>query len=237
MAPVAFDRYLFCLADDSALSPTSCPEPPHLDALDHHPYGIEGPLWHAINTDDVAVPDMYKLARVLNAAQRDGHALPRGSKQLWATEISWDSSPPDLDGVPIAEQARWLEQALYVLWRQGVDLVLWLQIVDSPPIPNYASTYQAGLYYLNGQRKPAAQAFRFPFVTTRLDRNRVLAWGRAPARGRLAIQIRLGRSRKVLRRISVRAGGVFQTTLVIRGRAVLDAQLGAHQSLGWTQVA
>ena len=167
MPPVAFDRGLFCLRDDAALTPLSCPDPPHLDALSHHPYGIGGPLWHALNPDDAAVPDMYKIARVLHAAERAGHVLPAGPKQLWVTEISWDSSPPDPNGVPILEQAHWLEQSLYVLWRQGVDTVLWLQIVDSPPIPNYGSTYQAGLYYLGGGAKPAAQAFRFPFVTRR----------------------------------------------------------------------
>ena len=237
MAPVAFDRYLFCLRDDPALRPTSCSDPPHLDALDHHPYGIRGPMWHAINADDVAVPDVYKLARVLQAAEREGHVLPRGPKQLWSTEISWDSSPPDPNGVPIAEQARWLEQALYVLWRQGVDTVLWLQIIDAPPIPNYASTYQAGLYYLNGEPKPAAQAFRFPFVTQRLDRGHVLAWGRAPAAGRLAIEIQLAHGQRALRTLSVSAGQVFQATLAIRGRAVLDARLGSQQSLTWKQGA
>ena len=169
--PVAFDRTLFCLRirGKSQLRPTRCPNPPHLDAVSHHPYGIGGPLWHAQNADDAAVPDVYKIARVLRAAERFHHVLPQGRKQLWVTEISWDSDPPDPNGVPIAEQARWYEQAMYVLWRQGVSTVLWLQIVDSPPIPNYGSTYQAGIYYLNGTPKPSAVAFRFPFVTRRLN--------------------------------------------------------------------
>jgi hypothetical protein len=237
MQPVAFDRTLFCLKDNAKLTPVSCPNPPHLDAVDHHPYGVGGPLWHAFNADDVAVPDLYKIARVLRAAQRAGHVLPGGPKQLWTTEISWDSSPPDPQGVPIAQQAHWLEQSLFVLWGQGVNTVLWYQLVDSPPIPSYAATYQAGLYYLNGTPKPAAQAFRFPFVTKRLNRGQVEAWGRAPAAGRLAIEMLRGATWTVVRRLSVRADQVFLPTLAIRGAQVFRAQLGGQTSLTWTQAA
>ena len=234
--PVAFDRALFCLSGALALRPVHCPDPAHLDAVSHHPYGIQGPLWHAYNADDAAVPDIYKIARVLHAAQRAGTVLPRGHKRLWVTEISWDSSPPDPNGVPIAQQARWYEQALYVLWRQGVDTVLWLQIEDSPPIPNYAASYQAGLYYLNGRPKPAVQAIRFPFVTQRSSAGVVQAWGRAPQAGTLAIQRRgPGGSWQVLKRIALAGDQVFTTALTLRGGAVLRAQLAAQTSLTWTQ--
>ena len=235
MQPVAFDRTLFCERDNARLTATKCPDPPHLDALSHHPYGIGGPLWHALNADDVAVPDMYKLANVLHAAQRTGHVLPRGPKRLWVTEISWDSSPPDPHGVPVERQARWLEQSMYVLWRQGVDTVLWLKLVDQAPVPNYADTYQAGLYYLNGQPKPAATAFRFPFVTRRLDRRHILAWGRGPTNGRLSIEVRRGHRWAPIRTVRVRQREVYQVTLTMAGRAVLRARLGGQTSLTWTQ--
>jgi hypothetical protein len=235
MPPVDFDRTLFCLRDDPAMKPLSCPAPPHLDALAHHPYGIGGPLWHALNAGDVAVPDIYKLAGVLHAAQRAGHVLPAGPKQLWVTEISWDSSPPDPNGVPILEQAHWLEQSLYVLWRQGVDTVLWLQIEDSPPIPNYGSTYQAGLYYLTGGAKPAAQAYRFPFVTRRLNAAHIQAWGRSPAGGKVAIEELRGTRWVLVDDLSMRVDQVFTATLRVRGAATLRAQVGAQTSLPWTQ--
>ena len=227
--------HLFCRARRPGLTPVACPDPPHLDAVDHHPYGIGGPLWHAFNADDVAVPDIYKIARVLHAAERAGHVLPRGPKALWATEISWDSSPPDPNGVPIAEHARWVEQAMYVLWSQGVSTVLWLQIVDAPPIPDYASSYQAGMYYLNGAAKPAAQAFAFPFVTKRLNRNHVQAWGRAPIAGKLAIEVLRGRRWVVERRLAVKAVKSFLLTLPIRGARVIRAQVGPQTSLTWSQ--
>jgi hypothetical protein len=233
--PVAFDRTLFCLRGGSRLKPMKCPNPAHLDAVSHHPYGIGGPLWHAENADDAAVPDIDKIARVLRAAERFHRVLPRGHKQLWVTEISWDSDPPDPNGVPIAEQARWYEQAMYVLWRQDVSTVLWLQIVDSPPIPNYGSTYQAGIYYLNGQPKPSAVAFRFPFVTRRLNRGHVQAWGRAPQAGKLTIKEQRGGSWRVLKRLTMRSRQVFVATLSLRSRVVLEATVGSQTSLPWTQ--
>ncbi len=156
--------------------------------LDHHPYGIFGPTWHALDAGDVAVPDIVKLTRVLHAAETLGTVLPSGHKQVWVTEISWDTKPPDPSGVPIATQARWLEQSFYVLWRQGVDTVLWWQLADAPPIPNYASTYQAGVYFLNGDPKPGATAFEFPFVATRVQGSSYVLWGIPPASGPVTIE-------------------------------------------------
>ena len=44
--------------------------------------------------DDVAVPDVHKLAGVLHAAVRDGHVRPAGPKRLWVTELSWEQARP-----------------------------------------------------------------------------------------------------------------------------------------------
>ena len=235
--PVAFFRTLFCLAGAVRLTPVRCPTPVHFDILDHHPYATGGPLQTALNPDDVAVPDIGKLSRVLRAAQRAGHVLPRGHKRLWVTEISWDSSPPDPHGVPIMTQAHWLEQSLYVLWRQGVDTVMWYQLIDAPPIPDYASTYQAGIYYLSGAPKPSAIAFRFPFVTQRLSHRRIRAWGRAPVAGNAQLEILRSGHWTTLRHMAVRARGIFQATLNVSGRATLRAQIGSQISLSWTQGA
>jgi hypothetical protein len=170
------------------------------------------------------------------AAEHSHRILPSGSKPLWATEISWDSSPPDPKGVPVATQARYLEQALYVLWRQGIRTILWFQIRDSPPFPDYASSYQAGIYYLAGVPKPSATAYRFPFVADRLNRNRLTVWGKAPSGGKLTIERLKSKGRwQRLKRITVRRGQVFTTTLTLRGGVRLRARLGTSTSLTWTQ--
>jgi hypothetical protein len=209
--------------------------PIRLDAVDHHPYGVGGPHWHALNPDDIAVPDIYKITRVLNAAQRAGHSLPRGPKAVWITEIGWSSKPPNPKAVPIEQDARWIEQAMYVLWRQGVDTVLLLELGDPPPIPNLESVFESGIYYLDGDPKPGVTAFRFPFVTRRLGRGRVEAWGRAPAAGDLEIQ-RLQRRRwRTLRTLRVAARQMFDTTVSLSGQASLRAQVDSEASLVWTQ--
>lgn len=216
--PVTFDRALFSA-------------PVHCDAVAQHAYPLLGPLWHAYQPGDVSVPDLYKIARVMHAAARAGTLLPRGPKQLWVTELGWNSNPPDSSGVPVATQARWYEQALYVLWRQGVNTVLLLQIIDPHPL----GPWEAGLFYSNGRPKPAETAFRFPFVTSRSSPSGVLAWGRAPAPGRLVIETRSGARWRPIAGLDVQRYQVFERTLALRGRAVLRARLGTEASLSWTQ--
>lgn len=235
MQPVTFVRAEFCLNAD--LRPLPCRSPIHINVLDHHPYGIGGPLWHALNADDVAVPDLYKLTAILRAAERARTVLPAGRRQVWVTEESWSTKPPNPHAVPIMTAARWLEQSFYVLWRQGVRTILWWQIADSPPIPNYADTYQAGVYFLDGHPKPGAVAFRFPFVTMRLDPGHVLAWGRAPARGVALLEVAGPHGWRVLDRLSVQPGGVFEARLALAGHADLRVQLGHETSLVWIQQA
>jgi hypothetical protein len=234
MPPVQFDRFLFCENGNANLTPTSCPNPPHLDALAHHPYAFGGgPTWHARNTDDAAVPDIYKLANVLHAAEREHHVLPAGPKQLWVTEISWDSDPPDPSGAPINQHARWVENALYVLWSEGVNTILWLQIADAPG-PNYFLS-KGGMYYLRGTPKPAATALRFPFVTQRKDSQTVQAWLRPPAGGYVRIQVLQSGQWKTLRALLLQRHQVFVTTLKLTGNATLRAQVGSQTSLTWQQ--
>ncbi len=134
MRPVEFERELLCVTQQLTRQP-GCSGPTSFDAIDSHPYGIGGPNWHAYWADDVSIPDVHKLVSVLHAAERLGTSMPHGPKGNWVTETSWDTDPPDPHGVPINEQARWLEQALFNLWKQGVSTVLWWQIVDCSTHP------------------------------------------------------------------------------------------------------
>jgi Cellulase (glycosyl hydrolase family 5) len=234
MQPVAFYRALFCLS--SSLGAQPCSSAVSFDAIDHHPYGIDAPTMHALNPDDASIPDIDKITKVLHAAQRTGRALPHGPKQVWTTEIGWNSKPPESSGVPIATQARWLEQSLYLLWSQGVSTVMWLQIVDIPPVPGQPfSFWDSGIYYQNGRAKPAATAYRFPFVTQRLSSSRVLAWGRAPSGGHLLIQRESGSTWRTVAGLHVGAHQVFDKTLSQSGAGTFRAQLAGATSLTWSQ--
>jgi hypothetical protein len=227
--PVAFLRGMLCL--NRNLRPKRCAQPAHLDALAHHPYGVRGPNQHALNADDVAVPDLGKLKRVVAAARRYRHVLPNRPKRLWVTEISWDSNPPDPQGVPAALHARWLEESFYVLWRQGVDMITWFQIRDEDATGGFAFSNQSGVYLRSGQPKRALAAFRFPFVVERSGR-RALAWGRAPSAGLVVVQ-RLERGRWAdVATARTRRGTPFQLKSRLRSGTYRAAE-GASASLPW----
>jgi hypothetical protein len=205
-------------------------KPTRLDAISHHPYGVGDPLRHALNDDDAAVPDIGKLARVLRKAEKKGTALPRGHKRIWVTEISWDSSPPDPQGVPAAQHARWTAQGLYVLWKQGVDTITWFQIRDSAPEPSYAATNQSGVFFRDGTPKLSATAFRFPFVAWRSGKQ-IAFWGRSPKPGRVAIQGLRGSRWVPAGTARPDRSGVFQGRVKGRWRSL--RAVGPASSLPW----
>jgi hypothetical protein len=235
MRPLYFWRHLLCLTTKLTPLP-SCPGKIDFNITDHHAYDVIQPTHAAVEPDDATIPDLYKIANVVKAGVRFGRILPKGNKPLWATEFSWDSNPPDPHGVSLATQAKYLEQAFYLLWRQGVSTAMWFVIADQPPIPSFAGTYQAGTFYLNGTAKPSAIAFRFPLVASRPDHSHVFVWGRAPSTGTLTVQ-RAGRGGtwRSVRVIRVHRNAVFTTTLKLRGRVSLRARVNGVTSLAWNQ--
>jgi hypothetical protein len=224
MGPLLFWRYLLCL------KPTAgCDDPARFDVASHHPYSVRGPSAHAANPNDASVPDVRKVAALVRTAVRQRTALPPASKPMWVTELAWDSSPPDPDGVPAAQQAAWLSKAIYVLWKQGVSLLTWFQVSDAPPQPSFAATNQGGVFLVDGGRKPSADAYRFPFVVLK-QRKRRLAWGLAPSAGRVRLEeYRHGRWRTV-RNLTAPANRVFSAHLG-RGATRLRAVQGDVVSL------
>ena len=234
LPPVDFWRDLLCLTQAGAgLQAARCPDPVHFDVFAHHPYSVGSPTASALEPDDVSIPDLGKLTRLVQAAERVGTVLPREAHPLWITEVSYDSRPPDPQGVPILEQARWLEQTLAELWREGAQAVFWNQVGDQPPIPSYGATAQSGVYYLGGRPKPALTAFRFPLVAWRTGRSTLEVWGRAPASGRLVVQMRAGSAWKPVRTLQVNAGATVVTQITVPGQVDLRGQVGRQTSLVW----
>jgi hypothetical protein len=230
MRPVLFLREVFCLEGRKKLQPRpGCP-PTKLDVLSHHPIGLEHPpTYHAINPDDAATSDIDRLRRVLRAAAKAGVLGPRRNPPIWATELWWITRPPSNfpEAVSVGKQARFLEEALYVLWKQRVSAAFQYLIRD----PEADNRYQTGLFFNDGTEKLAFSAFRFPFVTERLRRKLVRAWGISPADGRVKIQGKQGGGWKTLERVRARTGKVFTTKL--RGAKRMRAQVGGEESLVW----
>ena len=228
MTPVAFWRELLCL-HGHALTPERCPHPAHLDGLDHHPYG-RSPTQPAAGPEDMSVPDMGRLKRILHAARRRRRVLPTGPKSVWVTEIDWDAKPPDPAAlISPSTQARYLALAFYELWRQGVGHVFWFLMRDI----NAGVFTGSGLYRVGGAAKPAVAAFRFPFVAVRASRSHLVLWGRAPHAGTVTISERVHRRWRSVHRLSTSRGGVFLARLTRSRPALLRARQGRTTSVGF----
>jgi hypothetical protein len=233
--PARFWRTLLCLEGRGSLRPVRCPAPAHFDVAAHHPINVGAPRREAFNPDDISTPDIDKLKRIIRKAERTGRARPGGRKPIWATEIWWDSDPPDPDGVPARKHARWLAESFYLLWKQGVRTVVWFQIRDPALSGSHAETFETGLFLRDGTAKPAYRAFRFPFAAERRNERQVRVWGKAPSAGQVAIQRRRAGGWRTLERVRAGASRIFVERVTLRGSAFLRARAGGETSLSWRQ--
>jgi hypothetical protein len=229
--PAQFLRTMLCL--DARLRAQRCADPAHFDILAHHPYEIGGPWFRALNPDDVSLPDLGKLTRILRAAQRSGRVLPRSHKGLWITEFSWDSKPPDPNAVPMWTWEHWVEESFYVAWHEGVSAMAWYLLADEPCTPSCAETYQSGAYFTNGRPKAGLEAFRFPFVVEAAGRGHRVLWGISPRSGKVSVQEQAGHSWKTIETFNVRAHGVFTRRIRSSGRIAMRATVGGETSITW----
>lgn len=236
MAPVRFWRELLCVRQANPVSIAECGQTVRFDAVAHHPYPIGPPRRKARNADDVVVPDLRKITRLFPAALRAGTLAPRGTKPLWVTEISWDTEP-DPDGVSLAEQATYLEAALYILWQQGTDVVTWWQFRDEASTPSFASTFQSGIFFrgstpLQDQPKPSYTAFRFPFTAYRTNGVARL-WGKTPGDRAVTIQAQQGGRWVTAARLNAGSNRIFTGRLRVGPNTPLRAVAGTDISLTW----
>ena len=226
--PLKFLRSLLCLSD--SLAATTCPDPAHFDVLAMDPYEVGPPTTPAKVGDDITVPDLGKIAPVLRRALQLGTALPRARKQLWVTEFSYDSNPPNPYAPSIAKQARWLEESMYIFWREGVSNVYWYLIRDQ--VGNFQTQYFSGVYFRNGQKKPSFEAYRFPLVVM-ASGSKATIWGISPRTGPLVVQRFVHGKWKMVFSARARAGAVFTRTVSARLHGSYRAVVGGETSLVW----
>jgi hypothetical protein len=215
-----------------------CPGQPVFDVFAHQAIDNTGggPLRSGPTKFDVSTPDLGRVVRVLRAAERLG-TVSGGRHQVWVPEFWWDSNPPNPVGAPLLRQARWIEQSLYLFWKAGADTAINFAVRDSTLFPVTRNGYQSGLFFLEGTPKPALTAFRFPFVTERINQRTIQAWGKAPEGGQLLIQRKRGARFPTVKRLNVGAGQVFLTKLRLTGKQQLRATAGSSTSLVWNQAA
>ena len=238
MQPLTFWRGLLCLKStkgkkgkkgkkkrSARLTRVPGCTPPRFDVAAHHPINVGAPTSSALNADDASTPDIGRLRRIIRAGV--------GDRPIWGTEIWWNSNPPSR-GVSLKTQARYLKHSFYLLRKQHVPNVFWFEVRDAQPdgrnpIPT------CGLFFRDGRPKPSLRAFQFPFVTERLSKTRVRAWGMAPRAGKVAIGTGKGKHFHRIRKLKAGANRVFVGNLRLRGRVRLRAKQGSELSLIWRQ--
>ncbi len=208
--------------------------PVKFDIWAHHPYTSGGPMHHATARDDVALGDMPEMRALLNQRIKARRIVSTGRVQFWVTEFSWDSAPPDRRALPQTLHQRWVAEALYRMWRSGVELVTWFKIWDDPL---RSTPYQSGFYTgPNGRAKGSLKAFRFPTVAFRQTRG-IYVWGRTPTsqRGTVVVELKSGRRWRRLGTVRAGTGGMFARTFRSSARkGYVRARFGGEYSLGFS---
>jgi hypothetical protein len=200
-APLAFMKKLLA-------SPTS------FDIWAHHPYTSGGPLHLPPRPSDIVLGNLDKMSALLKA--KAGKINSNARVQFWVTEFSWDSNPPDPAALGQTLHKRWIAEALYRMWADGVSLVTWFRIQDDPLTGLGATPYQSGFFTIGGTVKPSLEAFRFPVVALRQNGG-ILVWGRTPlsSKTKVVVQVKTGSAWKALASLQSNSVGIFQKTFKV----------------------
>lgn len=165
MSPGVFVARLFCLQPRTLRRASG--KCPRMDATGfaHHPYSVTAPPTRSRpNRDEIVLADRRRLYRILDRAS------PRGLP-VWSTEYGYQTNPPDrYRGVSPGLQARWLAKAERIT-REDPRIAAHAQFLlhDDEPRTEVGGrarwiTYQTGLRFLDGEPKPALEAWRLPLV-------------------------------------------------------------------------
>lgn len=230
MRPIVWLRNFFCL--NAKLKPKHCKHfhRPRFDVLSMHPITSAGggrgggPRQHAALAADVFIADLGKVRRVLHAGERAHRAAGGRHHPLWVTEFWWVTDPPTHEiGIPPKAQARFINLALYLMWKQGASVAINYEIRDIPQ-------FGTGVFTTGGSPKPSARAFKFPFVVHGRKGHSAKVWGKAPRSGKLTVQRKRGNSWRAIKRLHVRSGRIFTTRVHVPKSAKLRAVVGGATS-------
>ena len=139
------------------------------DAWAHHPYPfpVSQPPPQAARWPNVNLSTLGRLGTELD------RSFARPGIPIWVTEYGSETKPGEPKGVTEAQQARYLGQAVAIARKDPrVKMFVWFVFRDST-----RSSWQSGLYRLDGTPKPAAGVW--PYVAGSLDARN----GRVTARG------------------------------------------------------
>ena len=146
---------------------------------------------------------------LLDAAVRAGTLQSRGGSVSGSrSRVGHESAGPR------RSHARWVAEALYRMWDQGVSLVTWFMLRDQPFTPS--TPFQAGLYFrgedgvASDKPKMALTAFR-PFVAFRQPAKKsVMYWGRSSAGAAVIVEQKRQGAWRILETLRPNRYGIFK---------------------------
>jgi hypothetical protein len=199
LRPALFLRELFCLDSrlrtyrGSAAKARNCKTVKKLKILKrlprlvyaHHPYTKKtSPLKKDKSRDAITIANLSALPKLLDRIAAKTKLIPSGLG-IVLTEFGWETKPPDtFNGISIEHQAEWNNLGDYAAFRNDrVFANTQFLLFDVPPRKEFPKntkaywfTYQSGLFYANGTRKPSATAYMLPFVVKKSGGS-YLFWG------------------------------------------------------------
>lgn len=214
----------------------------HMTGWSHHPYELFfAPNRRPTDPNYVTIANLGQLSDLMRRVfARYGQPQPSGRLPLFLTEFGYQTNPPDRFGVTPARQGAYLDQAEYMAWRNARVRTLsqFLLVDGGDPV---GLTFQSGLEWIDGRKKPSFAAYRLPIWMPRRHARRgtrVRVWGlaRAAANGTapaFEIQFRAKGARK-WRRLATKAGsaerGYLDTRIRMPGRGAIRLRAGGVTS-------
>jgi len=206
----------------------------------HHPYElIFPPNRKPRHSDWYTMANLRSLSSLLRRVRaRFGFG---GGTRLYLTEFGYQTDPPDPLGVTPRQQARYLNHAEYLAYRnRGVRTLSQFLLYDD--VAPTSATFQTGLNYHDGAAKPARAAYAFPLFlpAPRIRHGRRLhVWGllRAAPNGQaqpVDVLFRPrgshGRFRRIARLRSQAARGYVDGRVRVRRSGSIRLRWGAVRS-------
>jgi hypothetical protein len=226
LSPVDFYRELFCLNKRGhrlrgrAARLHGCRKFKKLavTGIAHHPYtrGAGQSFSRRVGKGDITLAQIGRLSLWINRAAHQ-RRIP-GRLPIYSTEFGVQTSPPDrFAGTSLGNQAKWINQADWIAWRNGrIRSVAQYEMRDERSL----GAFQTGLRFRSGKAKPGLAAYRLPLWVVGRGRStkvwlQVRPQARLTARQTVTIQYRSKRSRKwhTAATKTVNARGYFYGTL------------------------
>ncbi len=234
--PLAFLRALGCVDTKLRRERTSrrCKgfKPAALDGIAYHPHSTTfAPDRGYTNKDDANLADYARLVRTIDGVQKAGglvNGLAATKKfDLHYDEYGYQTNPPDpLLGVSTAQQSSWLQWSAYKAYRQPRVRTLIQYLWRDDPINTRVDAtkyggWQSGLYFFDGNAKPARKSFPHPFwVDLPRGRRTATVWGQVRPGGAatVTVQKRSGSSFSTLKTVTTNPQGYFSFTTTVNRR-------------------